>query len=156
MTGAHGRPAKPPDQNDDRMPGDATFDPRSGYREFFADIRKENAKRFGYDTSPISTRDIEDRLEQAKSLYPPLRIGREDKKENEGSAWFTVDAKTFLESDFPEPSWVVDQMIPAGGLTIICAKPKVGKTTFIRSLALSVARGERFLGHPRFFGPGGP
>lgn len=42
-------------------------------------------------------------------------------------------------------SWVVEDLLPAGGLSIVVAKPKVGKSTFVRQLALAVARGESFL-----------
>lgn len=43
-------------------------------------------------------------------------------------------------------SWVVDAMLPASGLSMLAAKPKVGKSTLARNLALCVARGEDFLG----------
>lgn len=43
-------------------------------------------------------------------------------------------------------NWVVDDLLPAGGFSIMVAKPKVGKSTLARQLALSVARGESFLG----------
>lgn len=42
-------------------------------------------------------------------------------------------------------SWVIEDMLPAGGFSIMVAKPKVGKSTFVRQLALCVARGESFL-----------
>lgn len=43
-------------------------------------------------------------------------------------------------------AWLVDQMLPAGGVSLLAAKPKVGKSTLARNLALAVARGEPFLG----------
>ena len=43
-------------------------------------------------------------------------------------------------------TWVVDDLLPSGGFSILVAKPKVGKSTIARQLALSVARGEIFLG----------
>lgn len=45
-----------------------------------------------------------------------------------------------------EMSWVVDRMLPSGGLSMLAAKPKAGKSTLARNLALSIARGEPFLG----------
>jgi hypothetical protein len=42
--------------------------------------------------------------------------------------------------------WIVDDRLPAGGIGILTAKPKVGKSTLARQLALAVARGEPFLG----------
>jgi hypothetical protein len=57
---------------------------------------------------------------------------------------------TSLESLFAEPeerlSWVLDGILPAGGLGQLNGKPKAGKSTFVRCLALAVARGEMFLG----------
>jgi hypothetical protein len=42
--------------------------------------------------------------------------------------------------------WVVDQLLPAGGLSAMVAKPKVGKSTLARCIALAVSRGENVLG----------
>jgi len=44
--------------------------------------------------------------------------------------------------------WLVEDCIPAGGTVIVAAKPKVGKSTTARDLALAVARGEAWLGYP--------
>ena len=43
-------------------------------------------------------------------------------------------------------NWVVEDLLPSGGFSIMVAKPKVGKSTLARQLALAVARGEPFLG----------
>lgn len=45
-----------------------------------------------------------------------------------------------------ETEWVVEGMLPMGGFALLAAKPKVGKSTLMRNLLVSVARGERFLG----------
>jgi hypothetical protein len=42
--------------------------------------------------------------------------------------------------------WLVDGLLPAGGISILAARPKVGKSTLARDLAVRVARGEAFLG----------
>jgi hypothetical protein len=41
--------------------------------------------------------------------------------------------------------WLVDKLLPAGGFSLLVAKPKAGKSTLARNLALSVARGDSFL-----------
>lgn len=41
---------------------------------------------------------------------------------------------------------VVDRMLPCGGFSIIAAKPKVGKSTLARNLAVCVSEGRAFLG----------
>jgi putative DNA primase/helicase len=42
-------------------------------------------------------------------------------------------------------SWLLADKLPAGGLSVLSAKPKVGKSTFARCLSLAVATGEPFL-----------
>jgi putative DNA primase/helicase len=42
-------------------------------------------------------------------------------------------------------SWLLADKLPAGGLSVLSAKPKVGKSTFARCLSLAVAAGEPFL-----------
>lgn len=50
-------------------------------------------------------------------------------------------------------SWLVDDILPTGGFSILVAKPKVGKSTLGRNLALAIARGVSFLGRPTLRGP---
>jgi hypothetical protein len=45
-----------------------------------------------------------------------------------------------------EASWLLEGILPASGLSLLAAKPKTGKSTWARGLALAVARGEPFLG----------
>ncbi len=52
-----------------------------------------------------------------------------------------------------EIAWLVDGLLPSGGFALLVGKPKAGKTTTARCLALAVARGERFIGRAC---PGGP
>ena len=50
-------------------------------------------------------------------------------------------------------SWLLADKLPAGGLSVLSAKPKVGKSTFARCLALAVATGDPFLDCPTTKGP---
>ena len=52
-----------------------------------------------------------------------------------------------------ETEWLVEGMLPTGGLSLLVAKPKVGKSTLARTLALAIARGERFLERETAQGP---
>ncbi len=45
-----------------------------------------------------------------------------------------------------EPDWILEDLLPAGSLACLAAKPKVGKTTIIYELAVNVATGRPFLG----------
>jgi hypothetical protein len=49
--------------------------------------------------------------------------------------------------------WLVDKMLPAGGFSLLGGKPKAGKSTLARNLALAVARREPFLGRDTSAGP---
>lgn len=56
---------------------------------------------------------------------------------------------TKLRQLFDEPEevtrYLLEGMLPSGGLSVLAAKPKAGKTTFSSQLALAVARGDVFL-----------
>jgi hypothetical protein len=56
---------------------------------------------------------------------------------------------TSLAGLFAEPdehiTWILDGILPAEGLSLMLGKPKAGKSTFARCLALAVAQGEPFL-----------
>jgi predicted ATP-dependent serine protease len=51
----------------------------------------------------------------------------------------------FLAQPSEPEKWVVDGMIPAGGLVLVTGKPKTGKTCLTRDLAFCVATGMPFL-----------
>jgi putative DNA primase/helicase len=42
--------------------------------------------------------------------------------------------------------WTADGLLPAGGVSLLVAKPKTGKSTLARRCAMDVARGKKFLG----------
>ena len=50
-----------------------------------------------------------------------------------------------LDEEDEEVEWLVADHLPAGGVSMVVAKPKVGKSTMARCLALAVARGSNFL-----------
>jgi len=49
--------------------------------------------------------------------------------------------------------WVLEDMLPAGGISLFAGKPKSGKSTLARGLAVAIARGEQFLGRTTTKGP---
>lgn len=80
---------------------------------------------------------------QAPEWTPP-----EDKNK------FTLTTLTQLLAEPEEmSSWLWDKTLPIAGLSILVSKPKVGKTTLARNLALKVARGDAFLGRDVTLGP---
>jgi hypothetical protein len=66
---------------------------------------------------------------------------------NDDSAGFKLTILAdLLAEPMEEAEWVVEGLLPTAGTSLITAKPKVGKTTLVRNLALAVSRGEPFLG----------
>ena len=63
---------------------------------------------------------------------------------DQDSQWVTVS--DLIKEPCPPVSWVVEGMLPVSGLSIIGARPKVGKSTVARSLAVAVALGRPWLG----------
>lgn len=45
----------------------------------------------------------------------------------------------------PEEEWILEDLIPTGGSSLLVAKPKVGKSTFARGMSISMAKGIPFL-----------
>ena len=52
----------------------------------------------------------------------------------------------FLDMDLSPPEFLIADMLPVGGVGIIAAKPDVGKSTALRTLAIAVANGDSWLG----------
>src|SRR2546426_4133681 len=66
-------------------------------------------------------------------------------------------ALTHIRDLLAEPddavSWLVAGLLPAGGLSVFGGKPKAGKSTTARAIALRVSRGEPVLGRATTAGP---
>ena len=58
-----------------------------------------------------------------------------------------VDAQELLMTPMNKPPFLVDDMIPSG-VSIIAGDEKTGKSWMMLHLALCIAKGEDFLGHP--------
>src|SRR3990170_4387392 len=58
---------------------------------------------------------------------------------------FALELSQFMEGP-KEIDWIVDGLIPAQSLSILAAKPKLGKTLLTFNLAIKIAQGEDFLG----------
>lgn len=61
--------------------------------------------------------------------------------------------KDLLDSPEEKTPFIVDNLLPSGGTSIVVAKPKVGKTTLLRQMALSISRGRIFLDRYTSQGP---
>src|SRR5262249_41897750 len=56
-----------------------------------------------------------------------------------------LTAKDILEAPKDPTRWILDGCLPVSGASVVVAKPKVGKSTTVVDLWISVARGEPFL-----------
>ncbi len=77
---------------------------------------------------------------QSQNSFPPYKgvVGKE-------TNFWPVKAEAFLAEE-PEPIvWVWDQFLPEGGLALVTAFMKVGKSTFIYFLLVAIAQGRPFL-----------
>lgn len=61
-------------------------------------------------------------------------------------AFALTSMRNFLAEPEEAENWLVDRRITKGSTAIMAAKPKVGKSTAARALALAVARGDSWLG----------
>ena len=59
-----------------------------------------------------------------------------------------------LLSELPvKRDWLIEDLFIAGGISVLAARPKAGKSTFSRDMAACVARGNQFLGKNTKRGP---
>ena len=108
-----------------------------------------------WDAADATDKEIHGLIEEAKPIggadvFAPPKSGARGEI---NGAMFSVSMGDFLHSDIPSPTWLLQDMLTEAGLAILGAKPKVGKSTFTRSLAVSIARGEKFLGRCTKQGP---
>ena len=68
-----------------------------------------------------------------------------EKKKKLRSKYATISLADLLNEPDKPIKWIVDGILAAGGFSIMVAKPKVGKSTLARQLALCIAQGRPFL-----------
>jgi len=66
----------------------------------------------------------------------------QEKKQKEP---LVISASALLREDFPEPKWIVQDILPEGSLSILASRPKAGKTFLALQLALSITLGRLFI-----------
>ena len=105
-----------------------------------------DGKPKGWDCMDASEADIHRLIEGAGDFVVSLGAGRDDET-------FVPTMGEFLDMDLTPPEFLVEGLFTAAGLNAVGAKPDAGKTTFERTLAMAVARGETFLGRRTKQGP---
>lgn len=77
-------------------------------------------------------------------------IGQNEKRE---TRLRVTPIAELLSEPVEDTPWLIDGLLPQGGLSILAGKPKGGKSTFARCVALAVARGVPILGKSTLPGP---
>src|SRR5438046_1301897 len=85
--------------------------------------------------------------------YPALELWRAELARGYGGQHADRPATWRYDALWRAVSWIVDGILPAGGLSVFVAKPKAGKSTTARAIALRVSRGEPVLGRATAAGP---
>jgi len=117
---------------------------RLGHRDVYIVEPPENVPQ-GWDAADavVEGRDVRTIIDGAVPFKPPV---------NNGPRLLT--ARELLEmQDDENADWVVESLLLCGGLSVLAGRPKVGKSTFARALAVAVAQGQPFLGRKVREGP---
>jgi Bifunctional DNA primase/polymerase, N-terminal/AAA domain/Primase C terminal 1 (PriCT-1) len=93
---------------------------------------------------PFPERIALEKVARVYSKYTPKQREQTNSKQP-GHGFSLVSAKDILTADEPETSWLWEGILPSGGMSLLVAKPKVGKTTLAFNLAIATARGAPFL-----------
>ena len=112
--------------------------------------------RAGWDLAdPLDGLDIERLVEEAKCCSAVLDQGTENGNSISGALGLGgISMHSLLNASEEVIRWVVYDMFPAGGFSIMTAAPKVGKSTLARVCAVAVAQGRPdFLGREVKQGP---
>ena len=96
--------------------------------------------------------DAADAVAEGRDVRAILSGARLVKLAGDGPALLSA-AEVLRAADSPEPDWVVEGLIPAGGVALLVGRPKSGKSTLARALAVAVAQGRPFLGRNVRRGP---
>lgn len=91
------------------------------------------------------------KFETAQAKLSGAAVQKPPSKPSDGLQ-FTSLAKLLSEPEESKP-WLVENRLLVGGLSLLCGKPKAGKSTLARTLALAVARGHVWLGMDTTPGP---
>ena len=105
--------------------------------------------------APVGTGTL-DGLEDLAGATPALTsadIAQSRASRTPGAGFSLTPLAELMREPEETVLWLLDKLLPAGGLSLLAAKPKTGKSTLARCLALAVARGEEFFGRPTVAGP---
>jgi len=82
-----------------------------------------------------------------------LRVSDLDADASDREGLPLVSLASLLRAPEESQPWLVDSILPASGISVLAGKPKAGKSTLARCLALAIARGDDWLGRKVEQGP---
>jgi Bifunctional DNA primase/polymerase, N-terminal/AAA domain/Primase C terminal 1 (PriCT-1) len=114
-----------------------------------ADVPQEIAETLVLESArncnpPFSERGALDKVARVYQKYEPKQQQPAAKQAEIWPEFLT--AKDILQAPKDPTRWILDGCLPVSGASVVVAKPKVGKSTTVVDLCLSIARGEPFLG----------
>jgi hypothetical protein len=113
-------------------------------REEIIPILMDSNSRFA---PPLETKEVETILESViktdRRNHP--EEGAEEKCDS-GHHFNLIWARDIVSTQETQREWIWEGILPAGGLSLVAAKPKVGKTTIALQTAVAVSGGDVFLG----------
>lgn len=93
---------------------------------------------------PLSEIEVE-RIARSISNYEPAKNFVEENQRKSLSKFIFTPLSQMLEEPEEETSFLWEDTLPCGGFSICSAKPKAGKSTIARNLAVKIINGEPFL-----------
>jgi Bifunctional DNA primase/polymerase, N-terminal/AAA domain/Primase C terminal 1 (PriCT-1) len=120
-----------------------------------ADVPQEMAETLILEAArncqpPFPERTAIEKVSRAYQRYEP----RQGAQKEQSEIWPEfLTAKDILQAPKDPTRWILDGCLPTAGGSLVVAKPKVGKSTTVADLCISVARGDPFLGRATQQGP---
>jgi AAA domain len=96
--------------------------------------------------STAQVRAVHGLPERPNTSEPETRFSDTQPKAVRVTSFTFTTLKDLLTEPDEEVAYVWDKTLPRGGFSICAAKPKVGKSTLVRNLAVAVSRGAEFFG----------
>jgi hypothetical protein len=119
---------------------------------FSVDVAREKVARAYRQYEPASAEAPHDPSDSRFAGLPHTE-NRANREDREPPRFALTPLSALLAEPAEDVAYVVDGMLPVGGVSLCGAKPKVGKSTTARNCALRVGRGEPFLDRATLKGP---
>ena len=116
---------------------------RLSRNEILAILEKANSQF----EPPLPFKEVESILDSILKVHQRNHPdeGAEEKRDS-GHHFNLIWARDIVSTQETQREWIWEGILPAGGLSLVAAKPKVGKTTLALQAAVAVSRGDVFLG----------